>query len=208
MVHVKTKTIITGKGVYMGNFTTAKAVTFLDIETTHLDPKQSAILEISIITDWENGNSDTWTTKIKPRPIELEFASKEALDICHYNEEDWEDAPYFEDVAEVIAKKLRFGPLVAHNIDFDINHIKAAFERRGFKQWSRDIKDGEKTYSFGYPKIDTCALAYLYLPTERQNLDVLREHLNISKDGAHTAAKDVEDCRTVFYEIYKNTVNQ
>ena len=60
----------------MGNFTTAKAITFLDIETTHLSPKQSAILEISIITDWENGNTDKWTTKIKPKPIELEFAMR------------------------------------------------------------------------------------------------------------------------------------
>ena len=70
----------------MGNFTTAKAITFLDIETTHLDPRRSAVLEISIITDWEGGNTDVWTTKIKPKPIELEFASKEALEICGYNE--------------------------------------------------------------------------------------------------------------------------
>ena len=35
----------------MANFTTAKAVTFFDIETTHLDPKRSAVLEISIITE-------------------------------------------------------------------------------------------------------------------------------------------------------------
>ena len=76
----------------MGNFTTAKAITFLDIETTHLNPKQSAILEISIITDWENGNTDKWTTKIKPKPVELQFASKEALTICGYNEEAWEAA--------------------------------------------------------------------------------------------------------------------
>jgi DNA polymerase III epsilon subunit-like protein len=191
----------------MGNFTTAKAVTFLDIETTHLDNKKSAVLEISIITDWENGNSDTWTTKIKPRPIELEFASEEALKICGYDEKEWQDAPTFEEVADTIARKLRYGPLVAHNIDFDISHLTSVFERYGYKRWSRELKDSDKSYSFGYPKIDTCALAYLYLPTERQNLDFLREHLNISKEGSHTAQKDVTDCRTLFYEIYKNTIN-
>ena len=58
----------------MGNFTTAKATTFFDIETTHLDPSRSAVLEISIITDWDSGSTDTWTTKIKPRPVELKFA--------------------------------------------------------------------------------------------------------------------------------------
>jgi len=189
----------------MGNFTTAKAVTFLDIETTHLDPKKSTVLEISFITDWEDGNTDTWTTKIKPKPIELEFASKEALEICGYTDKEWEDAPSFEEVADIISSKLRFGPLVAHNIDFDISHLTAVFERYGYKRWSREAKEEDKTYSFGYPKIDTCALSYLYLPTDRQNLDTLREHFDISKEGSHTAAKDVEDCRTVFYNIISET---
>ena len=192
----------------MANFTTAKATTFFDIETTHLDPKKSAVLEISIITDWESGNTETWTTKIKPRPVELEFASDEALKICGYNEKDWKDAPTFEEVAETIAKKLRFGPIIAHNIDFDISHLTAVFERYGYKKWTRDAPDTARTYSFGYPKIDTCALAYLFLPTERQNLDALREHLIISSDGAHTAEKDVEDCRQVFYHIVSETIKQ
>ena len=192
----------------MGNFTTAKAITFLDIETTHLSPKQSAILEISIITDWENGNTDKWTTKIKPKPVELQFASKEALAVCGYNEEAWETAPSFEDVAEKIASKLRYGPLVAHNISFDISHLTAVFERYKYQPWSRSIAEDVKTYSFGYPKIDTCALAYLFLPTERQNLDTLREHLDISSEGAHTAGKDTEDCRQVFYHIISNTIEK
>ena len=75
----------------MGNLASAKAVTFLDIETTHLDSRKSAILQISFITDWEDGNQDRWSTKIKPKNIELEFASKEALKICNYTEEDWEE---------------------------------------------------------------------------------------------------------------------
>lgn len=187
----------------MGNFTNAKAITFLDIETTHLDSTRSTILEISIVTDWENGNQDVWTTKIKPKPIELKFASEDALKICGYNEEDWEDAPSFEEVADTIAKKLRFGPLVAHNIDFDISHLQSVFERYGYKRWSKDAETS-KTYSFGYPKIDTCALAYLFLPTEKQNMNVIREHLNISDEGAHSAEKDVLDCRQLFYHMISN----
>ena len=57
----------------MGNFSAAKAVTFLDIETTHLSSKMSAILEIAFITDWEDGRQDVWTTKIKPNSLELEY---------------------------------------------------------------------------------------------------------------------------------------
>jgi uncharacterized protein YprB with RNaseH-like and TPR domain len=70
----------------LGNITTAKAITFLDIETTHLDASKSAILSISIITDWDGGKQDVWTTKIKPKDIEMQFASKEALEVCMYIE--------------------------------------------------------------------------------------------------------------------------
>ena len=186
----------------MGNFASSKAVTFLDIETTQLDPKKSAILQISFITDWENGKQDSWSTKIKPKPIELEFASKEALAICNYTEEGWENAPSFSQVAGEIAKRLTWGPLVAHNINFDLSHIRAVFARY---KWTEvdSVKnlDDEQTFKVGYPIIDTCALAYLFLPTERQNLNELRQYFNIRTDGAHEAVKDTEDCRTVFYNI-------
>lgn len=189
----------------MGNFSNAKAVTFFDVETTHLDPSKAAILQISITTDWDDGNSDTWTTKIKPKPVELEFASKEALKICGYNEEDWADAPSFEEVAPTIVKKLRYGPLVAHNIQFDVNQIESNLKRYGYQ---KDYSGEPKTYSLGYPLIDTCALAYMFLPTERQNLDTLREHFNLSKDNAHDAEQDVKDCRTIFYTIVNQTINK
>jgi len=187
----------------MGNLTTAKAITFLDIETTHLDPKQSAILSISIVTDWDNGKQDVWTTKIKPKDIELKYASKEALEVCHYSDEEWKDAPSFEDVAETIANKIKYGPLVAHNINFDIAHLKASFFRRGWEETKPGEKygSGNKKFNPGYPLIDTCALAYIFLPTDRQNMTALREHFKMSKEGEHTAEKDVMDCREIFYKI-------
>jgi ATP-dependent DNA helicase DinG len=187
----------------MANLTTAKAITFLDIETTHLDSTRSAVLSISIITDWDNGQQDVWTTKIKPASIELEYASEEALKVCGYNAEEWKDAPSFTEVAETIAKKLRYGPLVAHNINFDISHLKASFKRRGWEEVKPGEKygSGNKKFNPGYPLIDTCALAYIFLPTERQNMTALREHFDITKEGAHTAEKDVKDCREIFYKI-------
>ena len=192
----------------MGNFSTARAVTFLDIETTHLSPERSAILQISIVTDWEDGRQDVWTTKIKPKPIELSFASSEALDICGYDEVEWTDAPTFEEVAPEIASRLAWGPLVAHNINFDLSHINAVFKRYGWKQVDRVERNSEeKNFKIGYPIIDTCALAYLFLPTERQNLNALREHFDIETDGAHEAEKDALDCRRIFYEIVSSAAS-
>jgi DNA polymerase III epsilon subunit-like protein len=178
-------------------------VTFIDVETTTLDSTKSAILQIAIITDWENGNQDTWTTRIKPRDIELKFADKQALKICNYNKDDWKDAPAFEEVADKIIEKLAWGPIIGHNIQFDIDHLTAAFKRRGWSELGRkeSLGDSEKKYKIGYPLVDTCALAFLFLSTERQNLNALREYFNIDIARAHDALNDVEDCREVFYNI-------
>ena len=187
----------------MGNLASAKGITFFDVETTSLDPTKSAILQITITTDWDNGKTECWTTKIKPRDIEIEFASQEALNICGYSPKKWLDAPLFEEVAETIAKKLMWGPLIAHNIQFDVAHITSSLERRGWKKaksfQNADIKN--KIFKFGYPLIDTCALSYLFLPTERQNLDTLREHYELSTFDSHTSEGDVNACRHVFYDI-------
>ena len=179
----------------MGNLLSAKAITFFDVETTHLDPTQSTILSISIITDWEDG-----TTKIKPNALELKYASKEALKVCKYSDEEWKDAPMFSAVCETIIDKLKYGPIVAHNIQFDVSHIEAVLKRYGYKKGDRtNLKN--KTFRLGYPQIDTCGLAYLFLPTERQNLDTLREHFGLSTENAHESEPDTEHCREIFYNI-------
>lgn len=189
----------------MGNLLNAKSLTFFDVETTHLDAAKSAILQIAIVTDWEDGRRDVWTTKIKPKDIELKFADKEALRVCNYNEHDWKDAPSFNEVAEVIAKKLRWGPIIGHNVQFDIAHLTAVFHRYGWSKCETKIMADpsvtNKLYRFGYPVIDTCSLAYLFLDSDYQNLDHLREHLNLDKTKSHDALYDTIDCSKVFYEV-------
>ena len=193
----------------MANISSSKAVTFFDIETTHLDPKRSAILSISIITDWDGGKQDVWTTKIKPKEVEMKFASEEALKVCGYSEEEWSDAPALEEVAGEIVNRLMWGPLVAHNIQFDVSHIRAVLKRYGYTEADRGekITKDNKLFKIGYPLIDTCALAFLFLPTERQNLNTLREHFGIDTSRAHAADTDVEDCREIFYRIIDQCIS-
>lgn len=186
----------------MGNLSTSKSITFLDIETSGLKPERSCILQICFITDWEDGKQEIFETKIKPNKIELEFASEESLKIVNYSDEAWKDAPTFQDVAPTIAKKLTWGPLVGHNINFDLAHIRSTFKRYKWEEVD-DLKmlDKDKKFKIGYPIIDTCALSYLFLPTERQNLNEVRKYYNISEEGSHNALKDTEDCRQIFYNI-------
>ncbi len=194
----------------MANLSSSRAVTFLDVETTHLDPKRSAILSISIITDYADGKQDSWSTKIKPRAVELEFADPEALKVCKYNKEEWEDAPAFEEVAEDIIFRLRWGPLVAHNIGFDLSHIRSCLKRYGYTEVNNvsELDQKENVFKIGYPAIDTCALAFIFLPTERQNLNALREYFDIDTARAHSSDTDTEDCRHIFYSIVNDAIGK
>ena len=98
----------------MGNILNYRTLTFLDVETTHLDPEIGEIIQIAILTEDSEGNLKEWSTKIKPQ-LKLGTYSAKALEINGYNEEDWKDAPFFADIAHLIVSKLQWGPIIGHN---------------------------------------------------------------------------------------------
>lgn len=190
----------------MGNILDYRTITFFDVETTHLDPTVGEIIQIAILTEDSQGNLKEWSTKIKPQ-LRAGTYSPKALEINGYNEVDWDDAPNFSDISHLIVDKLRWGPVVAHNASFDMAFVESCLER--FTDWRKggrtDMK--ERIFRLGYPVIDTVALSYLMIPTERQNLNTLREHLDITKEGAHEALKDTYDCRSVFWHCAGNCID-
>ena len=191
----------------MGNFSNAKAITFFDTELTNLDPEKSALLDITIITDWSEGGTETWSTKVKPTKAQLKKADPEALKIVGYNEEDWKNAPSIDEVAETIVKKLTWGPICAHNAVFDYRHLTEILKRAGWEEVFMGKTDwSKKQFSLSTLIYDTRALAHIYLDSERQNMAVLRERFELTDEGAHTSQKDTEDCRTIFYNIISETM--
>ena len=191
----------------MGNILDYEKITFVDVETTHLDPRRGEIIQIAILTEDRKGNVETYETKIKPYLPHGSFSEK-ALEINGYNEKDWQDAPRFKDVAPEIVKRLSRGPIVAHNALFDITYIENALVR--FSDWEKGNFTffNDKIFRIGYPIIDTVALAYVGVPTQKQNLNALREHFEISQEGAHEALKDVKDCRQVFWHCVDRILNK
>ena len=186
------------------NLLNYRTLKFLDTETTHLDVRKSTLLSVCIWTEHRDGKLEKWSTKIKPTPENIMDADPKALEINGYNKEDWENAPYFYEVSDKIAELLRWGPIIGHNVSFDMRHIKAAYRKLGIE------KHGDpKAFSdirFGYPLIDTVSLAWLYLPTDRQNLNACREFLEIPTERAHDVENDVEDCRSLFWSILDKTL--
>lgn len=183
----------------MGNLNKYEYLTFVDIETTSLDASKGEIVQICILTEKADGSIEEWTTKIKPKLLPGTWNSK-ALEINGYSEEKWKDAPEFKDVVETIIRKMSLpGPIIGHNVKFDLGFIESSIKR--YTSWTKGRKTdfNKKEFSLGRPSICTQGLAWIALPPDRQNLKVVREHLNISEEGAHDATKDTYDCREVFW---------
>jgi DNA polymerase III epsilon subunit-like protein len=172
---------------------------FIDTETTGLDPKTSVMLEFAAIVV-ENGiEAVRYETKIKPTTEELALAHPKALEVNGYTDEAWVDAPTIEKVAPYIGAVLDGCVLVGHNVAFDETMLKAHLNAYGIEE---DIP---------YHKIDTITLAYEHLTPlglKSASLDRVRDFLGWSKDGAHTAMKDVEDAKRLFDLLWQMTPEQ
>jgi DNA polymerase III subunit alpha, Gram-positive type len=164
-----------------------RGVVVLDLETTGLDSRQHAILEIAIRQ--ENGRM--WHTFIKPDLDSLQKADPNALELCGYDPEKWRAAPSIEDVLPEIEKIIEWKVLVAHNISFDWGFLEAAFRKQN------------RTPPFCW-KVDTLSLAYAQLAPkgiDRLNLKECCEFVGIpfSENRAHRADYDAE----ATWELFK-----
>jgi len=170
----------------------------IDTETTGLDPARSAILEIAILVFEDGERVGRFYTKIQPTKEELAMSSRKALEINGYlkRPEDWDGAPYFEQVAADIEETLDGAVAVGHNVSFDVEMVRHNFRRHGYR--------GRVPWA----KIDTITLVREHLfriGLDRSSLDSVRRFLRWSSIAAHTAAKDAEDTAALFRLLWRAT---
>lgn len=168
---------------------------YIDTETTGLNPDEHEIIEIAIITEYDDGSVVNWSSKV--RPAHIETAHPKALEINGYNEDDWADAPSQRVVAKLVSQHLKGAIVVGHNVRFDIEFIDALFSQQGVKhRWKhRD-------------QIDTITLVREHLfPTglKSASLDNTRRWLGWSLEGAHSALKDAEDCMRLRHTLERSS---
>ena len=162
---------------------------FVDTETTALETGRGEIIEIAILTEHKPGLIDPWVIRI--RPAHIETADPVSLTINGYDPKKWNTAPCFSEVSDNIARRLKYGTVIGHNVQFDLSFIRAALSRCG---------DPRITHRW----ICTKQLALEHLPPLHSvSLKNLRVWFNISDVGSHTAGKDAEDCRRVFYKLHR-----
>ena len=99
----------------------------VDIETTGTDPKVDRIIQIGCVLIRNGRLINRFATDINPG----KKIPKQIQNLTHITNSRVQKAPYFEDVAFIIADLLADTVFVAHNIFFDYQFLNAELKRCG-----------------------------------------------------------------------------
>jgi predicted DnaQ family exonuclease/DinG family helicase len=154
----------------------------LDLETTGLDPKRDAIMEIGAVRFTDGVVLDRFATLVNPqRPIPLRIQQLTGIrdaDVAH--------APRLEDVLPELRAFVssQTSAVIAHNAPFDMGFLRA----RGV--------------NFQRPALDTLELATILLPGQASySLGELCHRLQIPLVDAHRALDDAAAAGVLFERL-------
>ena len=159
-----------------------------DLETTGLDPKNDAIIELALIKFDETGILERYTTLINPGfPL-----SPETINITSITDEDLKDSPFFSDIRPKLLDFLSDGsPLLGHNVDFDISF---------FREYGVDV--GSRLL------LDTFRIAeFLFFDAKSLNLGSLLESFGKYFESAHRALPDTQATVVLFEHCIEHMRN-
>jgi DNA polymerase-3 subunit epsilon/ATP-dependent DNA helicase DinG len=152
----------------------------LDIETTGLDNKRDAIIEIGAVKFNERRVENEWTSLINPgRQIPDFITGLTGIDNPMVRQ-----APGFRDIAHELEAFVGDAPVIGHNVRFDL----------GFLQKGGILKYNEV--------IDTYELAAVMMPSApRYNLGSLGQQLGVLLPATHRALDDAKVTQVVFMRL-------
>ncbi len=188
--------------------TRSHILTFVDTETTGLDPYKHELISIGIIEVKETQSEQGLTHELlgeyeyKIKPERLDLADPIALKINKYTEHDWVGAIGRQEALAVVGlhlikpdqtePKINDVIVVGHNVHFDVLMI-GAFFREGGQGWN--------------PRhaLDTYTLARKIL---RKDIDVesyalgsLCNYYGVDNEMAHTALSDTRACLELYQKL-------
>ena len=167
-----------------------KTFAVVDLETTGNNLEKDNIIQLSIVFVRNfkiTGQYNTFLsdeTTVSPFIRELTNISSDMLI----------GAPKFKDVAKDIKNQLDDAVFVAHNVDFDLTFLKAAFKSAGL------------TYNPVHT-LDTVELVRIFLPSVAgYQLRLVAEHLGIELSQAHRADEDAYATAEVLIVVIKKMI--
>lgn len=156
----------------------------LDCETTGLAPETDLVIEIGVAVFDFNGIIESYETLIDPKtPI-----NPESIAIHHITDEMVQGKPTIAEVLPKVFSMIGKRIIVGHGIGTDIAFLCAEAKRH-------QVPCSLHTA----PLIDTLRMARLYGESPINSLEKLRQHFNITEEGAHRAMSDV----IVNIEVFK-----
>lgn len=152
----------------------------LDIETTGLDPRSDAIIEIGAVRFNGRRIENEWSTLINPnRPIPPAITQLTGI-----KNEMVRNAPSIQSVLHTLQDFVGDSPVLGHNVAFDL----------GFLRRQRILQDNEA--------IDSYDLAAIILPTAtRYNLGSIGQILGILIPNSHRALDDARLAHAVYSRL-------
>lgn len=154
----------------------------IDLETTGLKAGVDEIIEVGIAKFDLLGNYQEFQTLVRPESRLTRFIS----DLTGLADKDLRDAPMFDEVRTEVMDFIGDLPIIGHNIQFDIDFLKA---------------QGIRTTNINF---DTWELGALLLPTaEKLNLASLAELLGVQTERSHRALDDAICARDIFMVLYQ-----
>lgn len=160
-----------------------KALVFLDLETTGLNPETDEIIEIGAVIVRDGQITDRFSTLVKPRGS-VPFRITRLTGIT---DEMLSTAPGFDQVAVPLREFLGELTIAGHNVSFDISFLNR--------------KLGIPLYN---PVLDTMDLFQVTLPRAAgYRLEGISISLGINTGEAHRALNDAEAACLAFYKCHE-----
>lgn len=163
----------------------------VDLETTGNQLDYDEIIQIGITFVHNNQIIDTYHSMIR---TDLEIPPFiQAL--TSIEEEMLAQAPYFNEVAEDIYNQIKDCIFVAHNISFDLNFIKNAFDNCNIQFRPKKV-------------MDTLELFKIAFPTDKSyQLSELAQSHNIPLTNAHRADEDATTTAKLMIKAFEKFEN-
>lgn len=152
----------------------------LDIETTGLDPRRDAIIEIGAVYFDGKEITKKWQSLVNPhRPVPAMITQLTGI-----TSQMVASAPLLKDVIQEFADFIGDFPLIGHNVSFDLSFLKL------------------HTSLIENPINDTFEIASVLLPTaSRYSLSALVDRLDLENLNPHRALEDAEATMDVFNKL-------
>jgi DNA polymerase-3 subunit epsilon/ATP-dependent DNA helicase DinG len=158
------------------------SIVALDIETTGLDPKKDAIIEIGAVLFNDRRVEGEWSTLINPGRRIPPFITQ----LTGITDQMVLNSPPISAVLTEIDEFIGDAFILGHNVGFDVSF---------FKKY--------KLFQFN-ESLDTYELASVLLPNaSRYNLGSLGQALNVPLPATHRALDDARVTRAIFQRLFE-----